>query len=69
MWEQINGARSKTRYRGVSAAGERLQTCLKRTKIMYVDLQQFATLFLPQESAVFYPDGNSPGKNLENSGK
>jgi hypothetical protein len=36
---------------------------------LYVDLQQFATVFLPQESAVFYPDGNSPGKNLEKSGK
>jgi hypothetical protein len=30
---------------------------------------RFATVFLPQESAVFYPDGNSLGKNLENSGK
>ena len=32
-------------------------------------LQQFATVFLPQESAVFYPDGNSPGNTIENSGK
>ena len=28
-----------------------------------------ATVFLPQESAVFYPDGNSPGNTMENSGK
>jgi hypothetical protein len=32
------------------------------TKNVYVELQQFATVSLPQESAVFYPDGNSPGK-------
>ena len=42
---------------------------LKRRKNLYVDLQQFATLFLPQESAVFSPDGNSPGNTMENSGK
>jgi hypothetical protein len=36
---------------------------------MYVDLQHFATVSLPQASAVFYPDGNSPGKTMENSGK
>jgi hypothetical protein len=36
---------------------------------MCVDLQQFATVLLPQESAVFYPDENSPWKSLENSGK
>jgi hypothetical protein len=35
---------------------------------LYVDLQQFATLFLPQESAVFSPDGNSLGNTMENSG-
>ena len=35
---------------------------LKRVEKMYVDVQQFATISLPQESAVFYPDGNSPGK-------
>jgi hypothetical protein len=27
------------------------------------------TVFLPLLSAGFYPDGNSPGKHLENSGK
>jgi hypothetical protein len=28
-----------------------------------------ATLLIPLFSAGFYPDGNSPGKHLENSGK
>jgi hypothetical protein len=32
-------------------------------------VQQFATVFLPRESAVFYPDGKSPGNTMENSGK
>ena len=32
-------------------------------------MQQFATVFLRQESAVFYPDGNSQGNTTENSGK
>ena len=36
---------------------------------MYVDLQQFAAVLLPLESAVFYPNGNSPGNTMENSGK
>ena len=36
---------------------------------MYVDLQQFAAVLLPLKSANFYPNGNSPGKTLENSGK
>ena len=36
---------------------------------MYVDLQQFAAVLLPLESAIFYPNGNSPGNTMENSGK
>ena len=36
---------------------------------MYVDLQQFAAVLLPLGSAIFYPNGNSLGKTLENSGK
>jgi hypothetical protein len=36
---------------------------------MYVDLQQFAAVLLPRESVIFHPDGNSPGKYMENSGK
>jgi hypothetical protein len=36
---------------------------------LYVDRPQFATLLLPPISTDFYPDGNSPGKTLENSGK
>ena len=39
------------------------------TKTQKKFVRRFATVFLPQESAVFYPDENSPGKNLENSGK
>ena len=41
----------------------------KRAGKMYVDLQHFATVSLPHESAVVYPDGTSPGKTMENSGK
>jgi hypothetical protein len=36
---------------------------------MYVDLQQFAAIWLPPESVIFYPDGNSRGNTMENSGK
>jgi len=36
---------------------------------MYVDRQQFTTVFLPLLSAGCYPDGNSPAKHMENSGK
>jgi hypothetical protein len=36
---------------------------------MYVDLQQFAAILLPPESAIFYPDGNFRGNTMENSGK
>jgi hypothetical protein len=36
---------------------------------MYVDLQHFATVSLPQESAVFYTDGIPPEKTMENSAK
>ena len=36
---------------------------------MYVDLQQFAAILLPRESAIFFPVGNFRGKTLENSGK
>ena len=36
---------------------------------MYVDLQQFAAVLLPLESAIFYPNGNSPGNTMENSVK
>jgi hypothetical protein len=39
------------------------------TKTQKNFVRRFATVFLPPESAVFYPDGNSPGKHLENSGK
>src|ERR1700751_1773231 len=66
MWEQINGTRSKTRYRGVSAAGERLQTCLKRTKIMYVDLQHFRFRYLPLLSTLMEIPQGTPWKIAEN---
>jgi hypothetical protein len=36
---------------------------------MYVDLQQFAAILLPPESAIFHPDGNFRGNTMENSGK
>jgi hypothetical protein len=36
---------------------------------MYVDLQQFAAVLLPLGSAIFYPNGNSLGNTMENSGK
>jgi hypothetical protein len=36
---------------------------------VYVDLQQFAAILLPPESAIFYPDGNFLGNTMENSGK
>jgi hypothetical protein len=39
------------------------------TKTQKKFVRRFATVFFPQESAVFYPDGNSPGKTMENSGK
>jgi hypothetical protein len=36
---------------------------------MYVDVQQFAAILLPPESAIFYADGNLRGNTMENSGK
>ena len=39
------------------------------TKTQKKFVRRFATVSLPQEFAVFYPDGNSQGKHLENSGK
>jgi hypothetical protein len=42
---------------------------IQLTKKRYVDLQQFAAILLPPESAIFYPDGNLRGKTMENSGK
>jgi hypothetical protein len=36
---------------------------------MYVDLQQFAAVLLPLESAIFYPDDNLQGNTMENRGK
>jgi hypothetical protein len=41
----------------------------KHIETLYVDRPQFATLLLPLTSTGFYPDGNSPGKHMENSGK
>src|ERR1700730_841599 len=41
----------------------------KHIEILYVDRSQFATLLLPLTSTGFYPDGNSLGKSMENSGK
>jgi hypothetical protein len=38
----------------------------KRRKIFVL---RFATVFLPQESAVFYPDGKCRGNNMEKGGK
>ena len=42
---------------------------LKRVETLYVDVQHFAAVLLPLDSADFHPDGNSQGKRLENSGK
>lgn len=42
---------------------------IQPTKKTYVDLQQFAAILLPPESAIFYPDGNLRGKTLENGGQ
>jgi hypothetical protein len=36
---------------------------------LYVDRPQNTTLLLPPTSIVFHPDGDFPGKNMENSGK
>jgi hypothetical protein len=36
---------------------------------MYVDRLQFTTVLLPLLSAGYYPDGNSQGNTMENSGK
>jgi hypothetical protein len=36
---------------------------------LYVETPQKTTLLLPLTSTGFYPDGNSPGYTLENSGK
>jgi hypothetical protein len=41
----------------------------KHIENLYVDRPQFATLLLPLTSTGFYPDGNSRGKHMENSGK
>ena len=41
----------------------------KQIEILYVDRPQKTTLLLPLTSAGFYPDGNSPRKSMENSGK
>jgi hypothetical protein len=41
----------------------------KQIEILYVDGPQKTTLLLPLTSAGFYPDGNSPRKSMENSGK
>ena len=38
-------------------------------KNVYLEPPQKTTLLLPLTSTGFYPDGNSPGKTLENSGK
>jgi hypothetical protein len=39
------------------------------TKTQKNFVRRFATVFLPQESTVFYPDGNFPRNPMENSGK
>jgi hypothetical protein len=41
----------------------------KHMQTLYVEPPQNTTLLLPPTSAGFYPDGNSPGKYMENSGK
>src|ERR1700722_17801951 len=45
------------------------QESSQHIETLYVDRPQFATLLLPLTSTGFYPDGNSPGKSMENSGK
>jgi len=41
----------------------------KRIENLYVEPPQKTTLLLPLTSTGFYPDGNSPGNTMENSGK
>jgi hypothetical protein len=41
----------------------------KHIENLYVDRPQFTTHLLPLTSTGFHPDGNSPGKYMENSGK
>jgi hypothetical protein len=41
----------------------------KHIETLYLEPPQKTTLLLPPNSTGFYPDGNSPGKTLENSGK
>jgi hypothetical protein len=40
-----------------------LKERVQMTKTQKKFVRRFATVFLPQESAVFYPDGNSPRKH------
>jgi hypothetical protein len=61
FWQRGRGHNHQPRGRGKKSS--------KHIKILYVDRPQFATLLLPLTSTGFYPDGNSPGKSMENSGK
>ena len=60
---------SKSRHTGILHIPVKRQELSKHIETLYVDRPQFATLWLPLTSTGFYPDGNSPGKYMENSGK
>jgi len=61
FWQRGRGHNHQPRGRGKKSS--------KHIEILYVDRPQFATLLLPLTSTGFYPDGNSPGKSMKNSGK
>jgi hypothetical protein len=66
---QMNGARSKPHYSGILQIPMERQAQIK-THANYVcrTATKYHTL-LPLTSTGFYPDGNFPGKSMENSGK